>query len=72
VSEVKRWVGTSAAARIWGAGVCQKTMLRRLEEWYDAGYAIGCIERTPGGQYRVLEEFIQSERKKKGTTGTRM
>ncbi len=60
-----RWIGTHAAAKIWGGGICCQTMRRMIERWNDSGYAPGMVDITPGGHWRVREDFLLSEREKK-------
>lgn len=57
-----RWLGTHAAAKVWGGGICRDTMRRMCERWHDAGYAPGMVEMTPGGHWRVREDFLRRER----------
>lgn len=67
---MSRWVGTHLAASIWGRGICARTMQRMCERWHDTGYAPGLVEITPGGHWRVKEDFLRREREKKiGQTG---
>jgi hypothetical protein len=61
---LSRWVSTSAACRIWGGGICIRTMQRLVERWHDTGYSIGRTELTPGGHWRIREDFLRSEREK--------
>lgn len=62
---MSRWIGTHLAASIWGGGICCQTMRRMIERWHDTGYAPGLIEITPGGHWRVREDFLRREREKK-------